>query len=408
MLVTLINAVAVAIAVIVAIPVATLLIEVLAAFVPSKRVAASAGPDVRSRAAILVPAHNESEGLRPTLIEINSQLRSGDRLVVVADNCTDDTATIAAAAGADVVVRHDLSRIGKGFALDAGVRHLGANPPDVVIIVDADCHLSAGAIERIAATCAASGRPVQALDLMTSPDRGSLNYSVAEFAWRLKNWMRPLGLARLGLPCQLMGTGMAFPWPAIRDANLASGHIVEDLQLGLELSAANRAPLFCPDAIVRSEFPVSAEGAATQRQRWEYGHLQLIKNAALPRFWQALRQANLGLAALAIDICVPPLALLVLLSTAMLSVSAVATLLSGELFPLVLAASVYAGLVCAVGLAWIYCGRDVLPLSAVVRILPYLGGKLLLYLRLVRNGPNVRWIRTDRSAGDGATGPRSP
>ncbi|MFX5972557.1 glycosyltransferase, partial [Acinetobacter baumannii] len=87
----------------------------------------SAGSDVRSRVAILVPAHNESEGLRPTLIEINSQLGSGDRLVVVADNCTDDTATIAAAAGADVVVRHDLSRIGKGFALDAGVRHLGAN-----------------------------------------------------------------------------------------------------------------------------------------------------------------------------------------------------------------------------------------------------------------------------------------
>src|SRR5262249_4132841 len=159
-----------------------------------------------------------------------------DRLVVVADNCTDDTATIAAAAGAEVVERRDPLRVGKGFALDAGVRHLGASPPNVVIIIDADCHLSAGTIGQPATACIASRRPVPALYLMTSPDRASLNYSVAEFAWLLKNWIRPLGLARLGLPCQLMGTGMAFPWAVIRDANLATGHIVEDMRLGLELS----------------------------------------------------------------------------------------------------------------------------------------------------------------------------
>lgn len=407
MLFTLVNVSALVLVAIVAVPVATLLIEVIAAFVPSRPEASPAERAARPSVAVLVPAHNESEGMRPTLAEITAQLAGGDRLVVVADNCTDDTASVASAAGADVVVRHDLSRIGKGFALDAGVRHLGGNPPDVVIIVDADCRLSPGAVERLATTCVASRRPVQALYLMTSPDRASLNYSVAEFAWKLKNWMRPLGLARLGLPCQLMGTGMAFPWPAIRDAKLATGHIVEDMRLGLELAAAGYAPLFCPQAVVTSEFPSSAEGAATQRQRWEHGHVQIIREAALPSLAQAIRRANVGLAALAIDVCVPPLALLVLLATAMLPVSAAAALVTADVLPLALAMSVYAALAAAVALAWARCGWDVLPLSSLLRILPYLGGKILLYIGLVRNGRSARWIRTDRSAADRAPERRS-
>ena len=55
---------------------------------------------------------------------------------------------------------------------------------------------------------------MQILDLMTAPEDSPINYRVAEFAWRVNNWVRPLGLAALGLPCQLMGTGMAFPWDA--------------------------------------------------------------------------------------------------------------------------------------------------------------------------------------------------
>ena len=33
-----------------------------------------------------------------------------------------------------------------------------------------------------------------------------------------------------------MGTGMAFQWEIIRSVKLASGHIVEDLEFGLELA----------------------------------------------------------------------------------------------------------------------------------------------------------------------------
>jgi len=257
-----------------AILVAVFLLEIIAGILPLRRVTTTVAPGdrkLRPRVAVLIPAHNESAGIRATLDDIRAQIGSSDRLLVVADNCTDRTAVVAAAAGAEVVERHDLTRIGKGYALDHGLQHLRAEPPQIVVFVDADCRLLPGAIERLALASSVTGRPVQALYLMTSPDHGTINYRVAEFAWRARNWIRPLGLSSLGLPCRLTGAGMAFPWDVIRSVELASAEIAEDQKLGPDLTLAGHAPLFCPSAVVTSQFPTSAEGAKTQRQRWEHG-----------------------------------------------------------------------------------------------------------------------------------------
>src|SRR5690348_7523214 len=66
--------------------------------------------------AVLVPAHNESAVISRTLANIKQQLRGADRCVVVADNCTDNTASLAREAGAEVVERHNEVQIGKGYA----------------------------------------------------------------------------------------------------------------------------------------------------------------------------------------------------------------------------------------------------------------------------------------------------
>ena len=55
---------------------------------------------------------------------------ANDRLLVIADNCEDDTAIVAATAGAEVIERHDLARRGKGYALESGLRHLGSAAPE--------------------------------------------------------------------------------------------------------------------------------------------------------------------------------------------------------------------------------------------------------------------------------------
>src|SRR5690348_7656303 len=237
-----------------AILVAVFLIEIVAAvLLPRARVSTSANDQtVRQNVAVLVPAHNETIGIGATVEDIKTQLVASDRLLVIADNCSDDTACVAKAAGAEVIVRNDLTQIGKGFALAFGLEHLRTAPPQVVMIVDADCRLSKGAIDRLANFCTSTNRPVQALDLMVSPAHAPINFRVAEFAWRVRNWVRPLGMSALGLPCRLMGTGMAFPWPVVCSVEFASAELAEDQKLGPDLTVAGHAPLFCEDAIVTS------------------------------------------------------------------------------------------------------------------------------------------------------------
>src|SRR5579863_2608517 len=382
-------------AVTVAIPTAVLCAEIVFGLVGRK--ASAVSPHVRpGRIGILVPAHNESASIKPTLADINRQLRPGDRLVVVADNCTDETAAVAAAEGAEVVERYDTDRIGKGYALDFGLQHLGKAPPDVVIMIDADCRISDNEIDQLATMCVSTGRPVQALYLMTAPNGAPIGRKVAEFAWRLKNWLRPLGLATLGLPCQLVGTGMAFPWPVIRSVQIASGAIVEDLKLGLDLAAAGHPPLFCPSARVTSEFAISEKATETQRSRWEHGHILTIATMAPPLFKQALLRRNWQLLALALDVAVPPLSLLAMLLGFTLLTTAVVAAFGIGFAAFAISAISFVGFVAAVLLAWTKYGRDLLPPRAVLSVPGYVLGKFGLYRRVVFGKVTSQWIRTDR------------
>ncbi len=350
--------------------------------------------DRRPAVAILIPSHNEALGIGGTVRSIAQQLAAGDRLVVVADNCADDTAAIAAAAGAEVIERKDQARRGKGYALDFGVRHLECKPSEVVIIVDADCQVGVGTIDRLARVCGQSARPVQALYQMHSPAGAGLNTRIAAFAWLVNTQVRPLGYHRLGLPCQLMGTGMAFPWSVVSTTSLASGHIVEDLNLGIQLARCGAAPLFCPEALVTSYFPATAEGMKSQRTRWEHGHLGLILGA--PRlFVEAIAQRNAKLVALVLDLCVPPLALLMLLVLTVVAASAVFFAATAVALPLWLGTAALVMLAVAVLLCWGRYGRRVISLSSLAYAPFYALWKIPLYLKFVVRR-QVEWVRSKR------------
>jgi len=378
-----------------AIPTTVFFIEVVAAIALAQQdYPVPPGNRPRQRVAVLLPAHNESTGILPTLADITVQIRAGDRLLVVADNCTDDTAAVAAAAGAEVVDRNELERKGKGYALAWGLRHLGADPPEIVIIIDADCRVAEGVFDRLAAACAATHRPVQALDLMTAPNGSSINVKVAEFAWRVKNWVRPLGLRALGLPCQLMGTGMALPWDVISSAHLASGSIVEDLKLGLDLTLAGNPPIFCPFPGVSSDFPLTVEGTQRQRLRWEQGQIKAIVTMVPRLFFLAIVRADLNLLALALDAAVPPLSLLAMLVMVMLAVATTATLLGISSAAIFVSSASCVGLISGVFLAWLKYGRDILPRGSILLIFLYACRKIPLYSKILSR--NSEWTRTDR------------
>ena len=321
---------------------------------------------------------------------------TGDRFVVVADNCVDDTAAVAAAAGAEVVERHEVIKTGKGYALEFGLQHLSQDPPEIVIVIDADCRVTDDTIDRLARTCAMTHRPVQALDLMVAPDIAPINYSVAEFAWRVKNWVRPLGLHALHLPCQLMGTGMAFPWKILHSAKLAGGSVVEDLKLGLDLTQLGSPPLFCPSAAVTSTFPSSVEGATSQRQRWEGGHVTTILTEFPRLIYTAAARRNLDLLALALDMAIPPLSVLTILLVGMFFVAGLAALFGFSSVALIINVIAIFAFASGIFLSWAKYGRDVLPARAFLSIVSYILGKLPIYRQLLSRGSALQWKRTDR------------
>jgi len=373
--------------------VCVLLLQVLMSLPRQRVLAMPAGR--RPSVAVLIPAHDEALLIATTLRTLSAQLGSGDRMIVIADNCSDDTAAIAAAAGAEVIERRDRERRGKGYALDFGVRHLERQPPEVVLIIDADCDVDAGATERLARVCLQTGRPVQALYLMRSPANAGIKTRIAEFASLVKNQVRALGYHRLGLPCQLMGTGMAFPWDVMRNAALATGHIVEDLQLGIDLARSRTPALFCPQARVTSYFPATAEGIAGQRTRWEHGHLGVIVGVAPRLLLESVRTGDGNLLALALDLCVPPLALLLLLVLAVFAASAALLLWAHVVLPFRIAAAALIMLGCAVALSWSRYGRQVVSLGALAYAPFYALWKLPVYLKFL-TGRQVEWVRSKR------------
>ena len=351
-----------------------------------------------SEVTVLMPAHDEAEGIAASIASVRAQLGEHDRLLVVADNCSDATARIAMEAGAEVVERHDPGRRGKGFALDHGVRHLAAAPPSVVVIVDADCLLGPDSLDRLVCRCLATGRPVQALYLMRSPQPGSLKTRVAEFAWIVRNQVRPLGFHRLGLPCQLMGTGMAFPWQVIARAPLASGHLVEDLQLGLDLAASGTPPTFCPQAVVTSVFPVGAAALLAQRTRWEHGSVGVIVGRVPRLLAIAIGQGNGALAAMVLDLAVPPIAALTLALGLVASLAAGVALLGGSPVALVIVVAALMVLLLSLAVAWRGFAAHVVGASELATIPFYLLAKIPLYARLLWRR-QTEWVRTGRDDG---------
>ena len=379
--------------VVVLVPVLVFTLQVLLACLPAR--VQLPGSAARPRVAVLVPAHDEASIIQATLASITPQLREGDRLLVVADNCSDNTAQLGREAGAEVVERHDAQRRGKGYALDFGVRHLSHQPPEVVIVVDADCQVGEGAIDILARRCRDSARPVQSLYLMRAPDGAGLKVQVAEFAWRVKNLVRPRGWARLGLPCQLMGAGMAFGWHDLSLINLANGHLVEDVKLGLDLCQQGKPPLFCPEALVTSQFPLSQQGLNSQRTRWEHGHLGLMLGDGPKRALAAITQRNGALAAMTLDLVVSPLALLALTLLGLNLVTWLAYLCFGLAAPAWLALAGLALLGLAVVLAWARFCRELIPFSVLLYAPFYAARKIPLYLSfLIRR--QVEWVRSKR------------
>jgi cellulose synthase/poly-beta-1,6-N-acetylglucosamine synthase-like glycosyltransferase len=343
--------------------------------------------------AVLVPAHNEASGIASTVAALRSAMPRA-RLLVVADNCTDETASFAIRAGAEVVERHDPTKRGKGFALEFGRDHLRTNPPAVVIVLDADCRIQKWSGEMLATAAFDLERPVQSANLLASPQSAPALEGISNFAMLVKNLVRARGLMRLGGGITLFGTGMAFPWPLFSQLDLASAALAEDLELGLHLARKGIRVDLIDQAMVTSP-AASVADSREQRRRWEHGFLHQAKKSALPLLGLGIRRGSRHLLGLGAHMLVPPIAMHMLLGMAVMAATAPLALGDQAIYPFLAAAIAMSVLLILLFLAWLKEGRRVLPLRALALAPIYVAWKVPIYLGLFLKRQTA-WKRTRR------------
>lgn len=351
------------------------------------------------RTVVLIPAHDEAAGIAVTIAALRAVTDPAIALVVVADNCTDDTAKQARAAGADVIERNDPMRRGKGYALAFGRDHLAASPPECVVVLDADCAVEGAGVAALSRAAIASSRAVQACylqrpDLMASPKA-----QISSFAFLVKNLVRQRGMTRMGGVAAMTGTGMAIPWVLLATAPLASADLAEDMALGVWLTDNGHPPYFFESASVWSD-AASGRALMVQRDRWERGFMTIARQKALPLIVHGMTGVSRSRMWLGLHLLVPPLALLFVMAGAALAMASCLALLGGPLpAPVLLAAGVFvAGL--ATIAAWANAGRGQMSGTALLRAPLYIAAKLPLYRKMLGRGGHQGWVRTER-AGEG-------
>jgi 1,2-diacylglycerol 3-beta-glucosyltransferase len=279
----------------------------LFATVLSARLRVPEPTELERRFRFVVPAHNESAGIAATvesLLRVDYPAPLFD-VLVVADNCEDDTAAQARAAGATVLERKDPERRGKGYALALAFSQLSADL-DAVVVVDADTLVSANLLRAFAARRDLGAGAIQADYAVRNPN-ASWRTRLIAIAFGAFHIVRSRARERLGLSCGLRGNGMCFSAALLAAVPHEAFSIVEDVEYGVRLGEAGHRVHYADEAHVYGEMVSSAAGAGSQRRRWEEGRKELVRRNASRLVRAGLRTRNRVLFDLGLDLLVPPL-----------------------------------------------------------------------------------------------------
>lgn len=355
------------------------------------------GPSAGSRNfLIIVPAHNEQEGIGRTvqsLLQLDYPA-SARKVLVVADNCVDATAERAREAGAEVLVRSSEDERGKGYALSFAFEHaLQQAWADAVVVIDADTVVSRNLLSGYESRLQQGALAIQAFYGVLNP-HASWRTELITIALAIFHRLRGRGREALGLSSGLRGNGMCFALETVRKVPHDAFSVVEDLEYGLRLGRAGIRIWYADEVEVLGEM-VSGAGAESQRDRWEGGRALMRKLHGWPLLKQALQQRDPILLDLAMDVLVPPLGMVAAAAGLLAMVGAAGLWFGG--IPLVTAAVVslplvFLGLHVARGVA--LSGLGMHGWAALAKAPTYLLWKL--GLKLKRKSAPKEWIRTAR------------
>ncbi len=280
----------------------------------------------RLRFDLIVPAHNEAPLIARTIKSLQAVDWPQDqyRIIVVADNCTDETARVAEAAGAEVITRTDPSKRGKGYAVGfAFDSSRDQGWADAVVIVDADSEVSSNILAAFAARIEAGVGAVQVhygvRNTMKSWRTRLLTIATTSFTI-----VRSRARERLNLSCGIRGNGWCVTHWLLDRVPYHAYSLAEDVEYGIDLGLEGYRVAYADEAHAYSDMVSNEAIARVQRRRWEDGRFQLIRTKAYSLFAAAIKRKSKVPLDLGVDLLVLPIAY-VTLNTLALAVIATAS-----------------------------------------------------------------------------------
>jgi cellulose synthase/poly-beta-1,6-N-acetylglucosamine synthase-like glycosyltransferase len=282
---------------------------------------------------VMIPAHDEESGIANTVRSCRA-LDYPPHLVevlVIADNCSDQTAEVARREGATVVERFDETKRSKGFAIEYLIERLKESGRfdqlDALVLVDADTVADTGLLRSFADAVRSGDRWAQCFYSVANPD-ASWRTRLMTYAFTIFNGVTPLGLNVLGQSVGFRGNGMCLTTEGLRRVPWSSYGLVEDMEFSWQVRLAGEKITFRPETTVRGlMLSQGGKAAADQRQRWEHGRREIARR--IPR--AVLRSAHMSLIdklACLLEVTMPTMMVLLLLMVVLIPANAVALLVA--------------------------------------------------------------------------------
>ena len=242
------------------------------------------------RYAAIICARNESEVICDIIRSIRMQNYPSELIdvYVVADNCTDNTAEVAKAAGATVFVRNNADLIGKGYALKHGFAALeemvGIDAYEAYFIFDADNVLDGNYFKEM--NKAFDNGALACTSYRNAKNFGSNWISAGYGIWFLRE-ARYLNQARflLKTSCAVSGTGFYVSSELIKQNGGWNYHLLtEDIEFSVDTIIHKDRISFAPDAVIYDEQPLRFRDSWNQRLRWSRGIYQVFGHYGMKLF----------------------------------------------------------------------------------------------------------------------------
>ena len=248
------------------------------------------------RLAVVVPAHDEEPMIART---VQSLLAAGCSahaahgahetaaagwdvpVFVVAHNCTDRTAAVAANAGAQVIELSKVNVRGKAAALRCGFTATRAAGANAFLVVDADSVASPNLIAATRAALEAGAAATQCRYELELPASGPIGMRarLRVLAFRGINVLRARGRANLGFSAGVFGNGFAVTDETLQRVPFSVDSICEDMEYHVRLVLAGLRVHWLENAYVHAPLAPGGSARATQEARWEGGRFHVATRA---------------------------------------------------------------------------------------------------------------------------------